>query len=478
MRKNNLYLIGIFFLFFISFASANGLVVNKYNFTINKTYGSSSVINITIKNTEPFNFTNIGIESNPYVSMQTIPVLGSGENITVPLTVLSNSDISVQLRIKGFYYSQIGESHQVYYSDILYPNNPTVCSKTLYKGDHIVFHNLNSFEVSIEKSGSSELIKTIGANKTFDWYLDTPTTVVYVVKRGGFPFTQPCTLSILNTSGIINNPDKDAVVAINIKNVYEKTNLTATFPQTSYNLSLLTPQEGFINLENTGTKIAKAVHLEGDWFNFGSNDFDLNPGQSKNVLFTINALGKIKETNETGKNYTKEVDVSGNFNTISKNFTIFLEYSHVSNGMTNNTSDFLQWIKEHYPQLLEPKVVIQYVDNASKEINVTTTQEKLNGLASAIFATQDNSKNTFKRMSEMIDSMNNTINKYSLENEKTNKNIAILESKVNTSNDTSIIIFLGILFIIVLVLGGFLVKFAYQKSKLKMYERLDANARE
>ena len=476
MRKLLLLSFGIILL--ISLTSANGLVVTQYNFNVNKTYGQDSIINITIQNTEPYNFTKINFESNPYVSMNEIPVLSSDENITVPVKILSNSDASISLRIKGFYYSQIGESHQVYSSDILYPNNPTVCSKVLYKGDKIIFHNLNPFEVSIEKVSSLEIIKTLAANETFTWSLDTPTTVVYNVVRAGFPFTDPCTVTILNTTGIINNPDLDALIHFNIKNVYEKTTISATFPQTSYNLSLLTPQEGFINIKNSGDKIAKSIKIEGDWFNFNENNFDLSPGQSKNIPFTINALGKISNTNETGKTYTKQVKITGNFDTISKNFTIFLEYSQVSMGLVNNTSDFLEWIKEHYPELLKPKVIIQYVSNDTREVNITTTQEKLNGLATAIFDTQDYSRETFKRMSEAVDNLNSTIYNYSLENQKTSKDIGDLKTKINMGNNTSITIFLVILFVIVLVLGGFLLKFAHQRSKLKTYERLDANARD
>jgi len=473
--KSLLIFLSIFLL--ISLVSANGLTISPYNINLNKTYGQNKIVNITISNTESFNFSNITIV-NPEVSIPKINVLLPGQNVTVPLTIKTNQDINKDIIVKGFYETKIGTSHNVYDSNILWPNSPTTCSLNAYKGDKIVFHNQNDFDVTIKNANTLSDIKVLNANETYTWLLSKATTIVYNAVRGGFPFGNSCTVNIMNTTGIINNPTYDGILKLKVTNLFKTTKLTTTFPQIKYNVSIFNNQQGFIKIINNGVEIAKGVNLKGDWFSFSDNNFDIQPGVSRVISYTIKLGNNIHSTNSTNKTYYKNVSITGNFPTVTQKFTLFLPYQQILNATTNSTSDFLQWIKENYPELLKPKVVIRYVDNNSRDINITTSQEKLNGLATAIFATQDYSENTFKRITEELNALNSTINGYTISNTKNSDAIIKLQSNFSKNNNTSLGFILVLVFLAVAVMGGFILKFAYQKNKVKDLERWDLNARQ
>ena len=374
--------------------------------------------------------TNIGIQSQ-YVTMPNISILKSGQNATFLLTIITNQDIQKEIRIKGFYHTNIGSSSDTYSFDITNSSSlPEIngCSQNLYVGDKIIFHNLNTFAVEIQKT-NHQVISIINSGNNYTWNMLQAGGINYQVYRAGFPSNNICSINVMNTTGLINNPDYDAILNLKVINKYKQTQLNVTVPQSNYNISIFHTQQGFIKLINNGIEIAKDINLKGDWFTFSDNNFDISPGYTRIISYTIDIQNKIKNTSQTNKSYIKEVNITGNFPTLSEKFNLFLPYQQIVNSSTNSTSNFLQWIKEHYPELLKPKIVVQYVNNNSRDINITTTQEKLNGIASAIFSTQDYSENTFKRITEELNQINSTLSNYTKLNNLTNDAIFQLQNK-------------------------------------------------
>jgi len=144
----------------------------------------------------------------------------------------------------------------------------------------------------------------------------------------GFQFTQTCNVNIVSSEGYVHNSQYDGLINLNLKILYDPTVIEPTFYEDYYEIKYNKQTEDVLRIKNTGTKVAKKIHLSGEWFEFENNDFDLNVGQSINLPYIINPY--IINTNDTDKNYTKKLTITGNFNTIEKNFTIFIPYSKVT----------------------------------------------------------------------------------------------------------------------------------------------------
>ncbi len=474
MNKNKIFFTTLLFLL-IPFVSS--LSVVPFHMSINKMYNQPFFINLTLTNNNNLNFSNIFLETNPYVSLVTKNIsISKNTSKNITLKIFSNDDFSKGIRIKGFYNTTIGESHSIFHSTITYPNPPTICSKNAYKGDKIDFHNSNDYLITLQKTDGTT-IGIINPNSYFNWSLTNSGIVNYIILRQGYPFGGTCTVDVMNTNGLINNPDFDAVFNLSVNNVYVNTTINMNVPISSYNLSLTNSQQGLLSITNTGNNVAHNVSLKANWFSFSENNFNINSGQTKVISYTINALGHLTHTNQTNKTYIQNLTLFGNFGKIVKPFSIFVEYGQVSIGQGNSTSDFLQWLKQNYPQLLKPKVVIQYVNNNSRDYNITTNNQKLNGLASAIFSTQDSVRKSFQNNLEILAEMNKSINKSDYLNLQNRKDInQLLSQSKNKSDYTYGILFL-IIFIIIVILGGIILKNVYKYKEMKKYERWDANAR-
>ena len=90
-------------------------------------------------------------------------------------------------------------------------------------------------------------------------------------------------------------------------------------------------KEDIFQIKNIGNNTAKNIILAGDWITFSFNNFDLNSGESKNIGYIIKPTGII-QTNHTNQTYEKNITISGNFETISKELTVFIKHSIITSG--------------------------------------------------------------------------------------------------------------------------------------------------
>ena len=428
VKIKNKIIIGLFiFIFITTFVSADLIIENNQNIQINKTYEQDTYFDITIRNNGNFDFFNVTFENNDFISIVKIPKISSNEILNSTVRVFSNTPIiNKEIKLKGFYDALIGSSNETYEVDVDYDNGLDKCSFSVIKGDSIKWNNLETYDIKLRNANTLEDIQILSGNSSFEMQLDNPMEFSYYFTRYGFQFTNTCQINVLDDHGLINNPEYDGSLILNLNLSYPSTELQLTILETNYSISFLNGQDGLLSLKNIGNETAKDVHLSGDWFSFSENNFDLIPGYSKNVGYTISPIGKVFSTNETNKTHIIPINITGNFLEISKDFNIFLEYAEVTNQLQGNESiDFLEWIREHYPELLEPKIVYRYMDNNSKLFNVTLSQEQLNGLWDAQFSYMDIQDEYQKFQKEMQENITSNLNKMT-------ESVFSLDSRINT----------------------------------------------
>lgn len=321
------------FIFFISLASANGLqIVGDDHFEINKTTEIEKKITFEIENQEPTNFSNVQFESNPYISMDPVNI-SSGDTEEVTADVIATDDFSGVIKIKGFYESDLGEQEETHEVDVNYSdegNELSRCDFSIIKGDTIKWNNLlqtSLGKIKLINADTEQEVAEIQPNSSYPETFDDPIEFSYYFTRYGIAFTNICTISVLDTSGLINNPEYDTQIFLDIEIIYEPTTISVTIPTTEYEIEAGDSAQDLLSIRNNGGYEAKNVKLTSDWFVFSSNNFDLDSGKSKNIGYTIKP--EITATNQTNKTYTKKLKIEGNFETYEEEFEIFVPYMEI-----------------------------------------------------------------------------------------------------------------------------------------------------
>lgn len=379
-------LLGIIFL--SSIVSANGLSVNPDNITVNKTAGADLIVNFDLTNEEPFSFFNINFEDNPYIQMEEITELVSGDVISVEATIIADNNVNEAIRIKGFYEADIGDSNETYEIDVDFDDGISICDLTVIQGDTVIWHNLVSDEIVMRNADTQQDITTIPEGESHTIVFDNPLVLHYFFLRLGFVFTETCTINVLDDEGLVNDPNLDAILNLEVVLDFPPTTLASSVAINTFTMHFFEEREGIILLENTGSETAKNIHLEGDWFSFSPNNFDLNPTDTRIVSFFINP--EIGSTNETNQNYIKNVSITGNFATLIEEFSIFINFANIGDGTGNETvEDLIDLICRIRPELCGGTTEIIYVGNGTQEFNISFTKEKVDGLFSLFFDLKD-----------------------------------------------------------------------------------------
>jgi len=387
MKNIKFALFVIISLFLISLVNANGLTVIDDSMDVNKTYEIDKDISFQLRNDESFTFYNITFETNDIIQMDMISEITSGQTKNITATIISNSDYNDYIKIKGFYQSTLGASQENYDITIDFIDGLSECDKTLIKGDTITWYNSVNDEVAIKNMVTGNTATTIPLNGSIVYNFDVPEVFTYAVLRRGYQFTDVCTISVLDDSGLINNPEYDTNLFLNIDILYDDTSIETNVFNNNYTMNFYNSKEVIMSIENTGNKTAKNIHFSGEWFtDFNHNDFDLAVGESKNILFNIKPI--IFETNQTAKLYNKNLTISGNFDTVYEDFHIYINYAEVTGNYTDgNITSFIEQLCNAYPELCEVQERVIYRDgsNGTDEFNFTTSREQVNGLFAYMF---------------------------------------------------------------------------------------------
>ena len=361
--KNSIF--GILILFCILTVSANGLTVTSQNETnINKTPDISRYITFTIRNEEPFTFYNIS-EDSPYIKFNTVPQLSSGENVTITAEIVSNVDFSGIIKIKGFYETQLGVLNDNYTVEVDYLSGGgfgfSECDFSVVQGDRVMWKNIHdTATIAIVNAITQQNAAILQPQMTYTEIFETPTIFGYYLSRYGLP-SQICNINVLASQGIINNPVLDGELNLNIKIIHLPTSLSLTLLTTNYTINPGEFVEDIFKITNVGNESAKNIYLNGEWFEFSSNNFVLSPGESRNIGYKITP--KITETNETNMSYEKKFNITGNFDVIEELFYIHIPYLKIEGDVFKPATPLRELIDNYI------KIAISYCnDNPNDEI--------------------------------------------------------------------------------------------------------------
>lgn len=392
---------------FLPLASANGLTLNTTDISVNKSAGADQQVILSIQNTETFSFFNVTFEPNPYISMPIISEIQPGQITTFSATVFGDEDIVIDLNIFGFYFSQIGQSSQTI--DVLvFPHDVDVCDFTIVEGDTVRWNSSISDDIILRRSDGSP-VSTIAQNGEYSLAFSVGESFAYYFTRLGFPFPSGnCVITVLSATGFVNDPELDAVLNLDVNVVYPPTTLFVDNPVKDYTLNFFDNTDGILSITNAGNETARNVILTGEWLSFSDNDFDIIPGQTKGIIYTISP--DIFITEETNITYNKTLSVIGNFPQHDEILSIFINPAIISNDLNDSGSGGLAAFIEEFclanPGICnaEPKIIFKDPSGNNQEFNVTMTQEQVNELFISMFQEKEARETLFNFIKENLDS--------------------------------------------------------------------------
>lgn len=476
--KSSFFLI-LLLIFILPSVYASGLIFNPNSFLINKTVGQNPVLYTQLINTENYDFVNITLDNNIYTQMEKIPILHPGESRNVSITITSNSTIISTFDVYGFFFRDIGQSFVNYSINLTSVNPPYLepCNLIITKGDRVFWTNSLLFDSVAMSTSNYQIIEgsLISPGQTYFRQFNVVEELSYYWVRYSIPFTPLCKVTVLDSVGYVRDPTKDAYLNLNIAVSSLPTTVNLTVTPLFFSTSITSAQEGTLIVRNTGSLRASGIHLSGEWTSFSANDFDLEPTQSKGIVFTV--LPFVFNTSSTNKTYTKKIQVTGNFPTQEQDIQIYVAYASIDSGENISDVDYLINIfcpKYPHSSLCEqdPRVEYRYVYNLSNQgVNVSITQKRLDDLWAYIFDLGDQIKTYRNYDKERFDLVSINVN-------STTSDIALLREKMlimeenRKSSITYLIYFLTITFVVFsCLIAGALIYIYRHKKQLEELRR-------
>jgi hypothetical protein len=457
-----------FFLFFLlimslTFTSANGLNVINGDQVINKTIDQNVNFIFSIKNEEPLIFYNVSIESNPYITMTKIPVINAGETFNVTGTIIKDAmNEKMNLKIKGVYLNDVGIKNETKNVSLNW-DMQSDCNFALTKGDTINFTNTGNYEIGLVTNFGTE---NILSKTSFLQKYDSEGSFWFKRKVGALQF-ETCTITVLPISGYVNNPLFDAILNITIASKYEATNLSVNILTSNYTIGINSQEEGVILITN-GAKIAKNVSFQGEWFTFGQNYIDIEPGYTKTITYTINPI--ISNTNDTGKTYDKTVSIKGNFPDMNMVFKIAIPYSVITPTNTSiNNMTMKDMLCSLYPELCEPQIIYRdFVNGSDGLTNVTISAEMWRDYNLELYKQREELKTALNFIKENDQNKTESINNLNGKVEEL-ADSSLKATKDNEKSSSAVVSFLLVLLLSAVIgITFYLVKYYKIKNKITM----------
>lgn len=473
MKFINLLVFLLVFSFSINFVSSNGLSIEIDGILqINKTFEEDYNIDIIISNSEPFTFYNITFENNNIIEINKINSLGSGQNITVEATVKTNSNYNGQIKLRGDYYSDVGQSNNTEYITIDYSNGFNKCNLNLIQGDTIIWENKVLGEIKLRNINTNEDFAIILQGENYTQTFEVPMEFSYYAMRIGFPFTPACVINIQDSSGYVHSSNYDTMIDLNIKIIYDPTSIFINFLTTSYVLNYNGQVSDIFTIRNDGNNVAKDININADWFSFSDNNFDLNPGESKNIGYDINPV--VFQTNQTNQTYLNDISITGNFEERKLNISIFINYKNLDNFISGGqyNEEFMENFIILYCQnnqqvcdeIFPPEFI--YGNNSQQNVSLIFNVDTFKALIQAE-ANRESSKTAYEKTD--LEFKANISSQLSNNNDIDENQTAAIQELVDQKNNfQGFVIFLIILFLglIAIVIISLLVFHQYKKNKL------------
>jgi len=463
--KNKIFFL-LLLVIIIPFCSSASLQSSSQNLTINKTVGQDVTIPITINNPTDKYFQNVSLEYSPYVTMTPIVNLGIGGYANTTLRFSSDEDRQISIRVKGLYQAAIGDSNTQYPIKF---NRETIdnCVFSIISGESVLLNYTDTTEMKLYNIDTQAEFKTFNSP---DIYLLSGLAVGdfrFEIRRLGYAI-HSCKISVLPNTGLINDPNLDLILNLNIKNNYVNTAINLeSVSKDNFDLKFYETFPGnHIVLKNTGNETAKNINISGEWMTFGENNFDILPGATYFVSFSVKP--SITHTNQTNKTYVKNLYISGNFPQVVKNISISVQYADVNSELGDTEQGLVSFITQfcnENPNICntEPRIIYRSINDSENYFNATLGENQLKSVFMALADFIENQEEVNNDRKEKDATMEEST-------KQTEDKIKSLESKISVFN--SIAIFVGII-LSSLIIGSILVYIAfYYKRKNKLAELL------
>lgn len=381
MEKRKILLI-VLLISILPLISANGLRIDPESINVTKLNNQEKNISFTVFNEEPFSFYNMSSENN-LLSFGEF-TLGSGQNKTVNALINTNSNFEGVTRIKGTYFSNVGQQN-ITENLTVNDNGISLCNLDLIAGDKIIWNNDLFSEIKLKNVDSGDYFATIPGKQNHEQHFTSPIEIRYLIYRAGVPFGDICTINIESTNDYSHKLAYDGILTLNLTIDYGQTNMTYSFLSDSYSLSINEEKEDIFSIKNTGSTIAKDIIISGNWtrFSTGGADYkeiislDVPPGESKNIAYKISP--QVSTTNQTNKHHNITIEIKGNFETLRKTLDIFVQYydlDSIFQGTSVDKETMRQFIKLYCEQ--DPDACPKIIVNASslgRNITLVTTED-------------------------------------------------------------------------------------------------------
>lgn len=472
------YLLLLTLVCLLSFVSAGIQTINNTgNVTISKVVDKDVYANITIQNTEAFSFYNVTFATNPYISMPSISNLSAGQIVSVLARVFTNEDISKSLKIQGYYYNNVGLSNRTYNINVNWAEGPDSNPTSAIIGDSILFNNTEpgkTLYLNILSTGqliqipplTSQTISNLVAGEYLEYKLYYFSDVFQYNGR----------VFVNSAQDYLHRDEFDAAVTLKVTNTFTPTNITASFlGQDNLTINFYSQQDGFFALTNIGNNTAVKVKIVGDWFGFSSPGKDLSnlnieAGQTVNILYNIKPA--IYSTNQTNQTYTKTIEITGNFPTITHSFSVYVPYA-VINSIGNTTTqqgliEFITMFCNANPTVCNTQPQIIYRDNNSSDsyFNATLGQKQLRELFMLWIDYMDKTNQTDNYFKEKFNEYSTLLNQMTISNQNTTATVSSIRDEMTNSN--GIWTFFGIIFATLIICGLIVTVGLFYRRRNKM----------
>lgn len=472
---NKFYLVSVLFFCIISFTSAS-LQLSSNTWIFNKTYNVNLPIIFNISNSDSFSYYNVSLFPNEYFSNFIINEIPAGASVSVNATIISNNNINTTIRLKSFYYTNVGLQNKTWHLNISsYTDSFSPCSLSIVKGDKVIFNNKLSNPITIKDVNNNIDVSTVPATSSYIMNFPSPITFRYIIYIVGFQLTPICSINSLDTTGLVNDPDKDFLINFNLKNNYESTTIDSNLLNNNFSMDFFEQKEGILTISNIGNKTAFNINLNADWMSFSPNNFNLNIGESKGIIFKINPL--IFSTNDTNRSYSKIITISGNFNSKSLNTSIFIKHA-LFDSANSSRADIDYLIKEFCPQYPNSvlcngsgqNIIYKYINNNSDTaISYNMTGKEMRDLWLYLFSLGDKIETNNNYQKEQVYNINNNT-------EAIDDKVLNVDSKLNSLQEEQINAKTNILFLIIVLLFIFVIAIVvlliYLSKKIKKINEL------
>jgi len=254
---------------------------------VNKSVGQDIEIQLELRNDEPFDFFNISFDNNDFIEMDKIPVISSGQTIQFTATITTNQNLDEHIRIKGLKKANIGGENKEHDIFLTFDGDNYFidrCNLAVLKGDNVTWHNDAGVTVDLIKWPEQTPIKEMGVGETFNKQFPEEQKYNYYFSIRSFPITPVCTIDVVGDEGLINDPELDAILNLDVDIIAQPTTIQVTIPEKNYTIEVGKTDEGVLTIKNIGGDDAVNVKLTGNWFEFSANEFTIKSTQKPSRL--------------------------------------------------------------------------------------------------------------------------------------------------------------------------------------------------